>query len=256
MASTSASRSDGVTGRIKRAASNLYSDNQALVADIRKSLNLMKDIAVDLEKDNQSDMVKQLESAVAELIETHENCLHRSSAIQSVGEAYRPGPELTDFKKLLDTEFEKVKSTSSSSPQNHPLMHQFQQAVWNVHHAGQPMPGEEQEDIVMTSTESNIRNLKCPITGKDITELTDPVRGLDCKHIYDKNAILNFIKSNHGNVKCPESACPKMLQAKRVVCDPLLLFEIEELRTSSRQAARADGIEDFTEAEPQGEESP
>ena len=46
----------------------------------------------------------------------------------------------------------------------------------SVHHAGQPMPGEEQEDIVMTSMDSNIKNLKCPLTGKPITELTEPVR--------------------------------------------------------------------------------
>ncbi|WRX28498.1 zinc finger protein [Theobroma cacao] len=227
MASTSASLSDGVSGRIRRASPNLFSENQALVTDIRKALNLMKEIAVDLERDNQSEMVfvvlervldftcsspdwfvKQLEEAVAELVEAHENCLHHSSAIQS-----------------------------------------------NVHHTGQPMPGEEQEDVVMTSTESNIKNLKCPLTGKPITELTEPVRSLDCKHIYEKNAILDFIKSKRGNAKCPVSACPKMLQAKRVVCDPLLLFEIEEQRSLSRQTARTDVIEDFTEMEPHEEES-
>ncbi|XWS52114.1 hypothetical protein CRYUN_Cryun11dG0039300 [Craigia yunnanensis] len=214
----------------------------------------MKEIAVDLERNNQSEMVKQLEDAVAELVEAHENCLHYSSAIQSVGDAYQPGAELTDLKKLLDTEFEKVKANSSSSPQNHPLIHQFRQAVWNVHHAGQPMPGEEQEDIVMTSTESNIKNLKCPLTGKPITELTEPVCSLDCKHIYEKNAILNFIK--RGSFKCPEAACPKMLQAKKVICDPLLLFEIEEQRSLSRQTARTDVIEDFTQMEPHEEASP
>ncbi|XVF70132.1 hypothetical protein PTKIN_Ptkin11bG0137600 [Pterospermum kingtungense] len=256
MASTSASRSDGVAGRIKRAASNLYSENQTLVTDIRKALNLLKEIAVDLERDNQSEMVKQLEDAVVELIETHENCLHHSSAIQSVGDAYRPGPELTDFKKLLDAELEKVKASSSSSPQNHPLLHQFRQAVWNVHHAGQLMPGEEQEDIVMTSTQSNIKNLNCPLTGKPITELTEPVRSLDCKHIYEKNVILNFIQGGRGNVKCPVSACPRMLQAKQVICDPLLLFEIEEQRLLNRESARTNAIEDFTETEPHEEESP
>lgn len=38
------------------------------------------------------------------------------------------------------------------------------------------MPGEEQEDIVMTSTQSNILNIKCPLTGKHVTELAEPVR--------------------------------------------------------------------------------
>ncbi|EOX99273.1 Uncharacterized protein TCM_007891 [Theobroma cacao] len=40
--------------------------------------------------------------------------------------------KLLDFKKLLDIEFEKVKASSSSSPQNHPLIHQFRQVVWKV----------------------------------------------------------------------------------------------------------------------------
>lgn len=256
MASTSASRSDGATGKIRRAAYNLYSENQSLVADVRKAFNLMKEIAVDLERDNQSEMVKQLEDAVAELVEAHENCLHHSSAIQSVGDAYQPGPELTDFKKLLDAEFEKVKASSSSSWQNHPLLHQFRQAVWNVHHAGQPMPGEEQEDIVMTGTQSDIKNLNCPLTGKPITELTEPVRSLNCKHIYEKNVILDLIRHNGGNVQCPISACPKMLQAKQVICDPLLQFEIEEQRKLIRESARTDVIEDFTQMVPNEEESP
>ncbi|OMO74914.1 Zinc finger, RING/FYVE/PHD-type [Corchorus capsularis] len=248
MASTSGSRSEGVTGRISRAALTLYSDNQDLVTDIRKALSLMKDIAVDLERQNQSDLVKQLEDAVAELVQTHEDCLHKSLAIKSVADTYQPGTELTDFQKLLEAEFEKVKASSSSSSQKNTLMHHFRQAVWNVHHEGQPMPGEEQEDIIMTSTESNIRNLNCPITGKPIDELTEPVRSLDCKHIYEKRAILDHIKSNRGSVKCPVSACPKMLQASKVTCDPLLAFEIKEY-SMSRQTAGTEGIEDLTEME-------
>lgn len=49
----------------------------------------------------------------------------------------------------------------------------------NVHHAGQLMPGEEQEDIVMTSTPFGLSNTVCPITGKFVTELAEPVRRLD-----------------------------------------------------------------------------
>jgi len=56
----------------------------------------------------------------------------------------------------------------------------------NVHHAGQPMPGEEQEDIVMTSTQMSILNVTCPLTGKPVIELIDPVRW------YDYNSVLYF----------------------------------------------------------------
>lgn len=45
-----------------------------------------------------------------------------------------------------------------------------------VHHAGQPMPGEEQEDVVMTSTQCNLLNITCPLSGKPVIELADPVR--------------------------------------------------------------------------------
>lgn len=47
----------------------------------------------------------------------------------------------------------------------------------NVHHRGQPMPGEEQDDVIMTSTQGNLLNVACPLSGKPVTELSAPVRG-------------------------------------------------------------------------------
>lgn len=46
----------------------------------------------------------------------------------------------------------------------------------NVHHAGQPMPGDEQEDIVMTGTQTNLLNTTCPLSGKPVIQVADPVR--------------------------------------------------------------------------------
>ncbi|KAF8409178.1 hypothetical protein HHK36_005252 [Tetracentron sinense] len=260
MASTSASRGDGGAGRIRTAASTLSSDSQSLIAEIRKGLIMMKEIAVDLEKDNQSQMVKELEDAVVELLTASDDCTHFSSAVQSVGNGYHLGDEATDFKKLFEDEVEKLKATSSSVSQNHPLLRQFKQAIWcikilsvlitslqNVHHEGQPMPGEEQEDIVMTSTQSNLLNITCPLSGKPVIELADPVRSMDCKHIYEKKAVLHYIKSKSASSICPVAGCPKILQAGRVVCDPLLLIEIDEMRSMSKQTAIPTVVEDFTE---------
>lgn len=42
------------------------------------------------------------------------------------------------------------------------------------------------------------------------------------------------------------TACPKILEAKKVVCDSLLLIEIEELRSMSKRNANTEVIEDFT----------
>jgi hypothetical protein len=44
------------------------------------------------------------------------------------------------------------------------------------------MPGEEEEDIVMTSTQANILNFSCPVSGKPITELEEPVRRYRTNH--------------------------------------------------------------------------
>lgn len=109
------------------------------------------------------------------------------------------------------------------------------------------MPGEEQEDIVVTSTQCNLLNTKCPLSGKPVTELSDPVRSLDCKHIYDKKVIIQFIRNKKGHAQCPMTGCPKMLLEHRMVCDPLLRIEIDEMHAMSKQTDMPNVIEDFTE---------
>ncbi|KAM1057581.1 hypothetical protein ACFX1X_031185 [Malus domestica] len=244
MASTS--RTHGVTGRIRTATANLHEDNQSLISDIGKAFSLMKEIAVDFESAKQFEKVKELENAVVELVATYEDCSHFSSAIESVGHKYQPGPELTDFDKLFKNEVAQLKANSSSVPQNHPLIRQFQEAVWKVHHAGEPMPGEEQEDIVMTSNQSTILNVTCPLSGKPVTELEHPVRSVVCKHVYDKGHIMHYLREN--NTRCPVAACPAKLKSDKVKDDPLLAADIDELRKTQNQNVMTD-VMDVTEFE-------
>ena len=42
------------------------------------------------------------------------------------------------------------------------------------------------------------------------------------------------------------SGCPKILRADKIVCDPLLLIEIDEMRAMSKQSAPTSEIEDCT----------
>ncbi|EXB75035.1 hypothetical protein L484_012159 [Morus notabilis] len=252
MASSSAARSGGAATRIRNAASTICSDNQSLIGDIRKGFSLIKDLAIDFERENQSAKVKELEDASMDLLNAYEKCRNLSVAIQFVGDHYQPREGLTDFKKMLEDEISKVEANSSSDLHKNPLRRQFMEAVWNVHHSGQPMPGDEQEDIVMTSTQCNVRNINCPVSGKPITELQDPVRSVDCNHIYDKAAIMHYIKSKtlrKAPAKCPVAGCPKILHPGNVMCDPLLRIEIDEVRAMSKQTAATEVIEDFTELE-------
>ncbi|KAK9150266.1 hypothetical protein Syun_008575 [Stephania yunnanensis] len=247
MASTSDARGADSSRRLRNAATALYSDNQSLITDIRKFLPVMRGLAVDLERENRSHMVKELEDGVAELLGASDDCLHFASAIESVANNYQPGGGLGVFKTLLCVTFEFVIVVSLNS------IHQFRCSInvlntvlQNVHHAGQPMPGDEQEDIVVTGTQTSLLNIICPLSGKPITELGDPVRNMDCKHIYEKMAVMHYIKTKKAQ-KCPVAGCPKILQAGRVVCDPLLRIEIDEMRSMSHQTGRSIPIEDFTE---------
>lgn len=242
------SRIDGGLSRIKNAGAALYDDNQHLIGDLRKFMVTMKEIAIDLEKENQHDLVKQLENGLLELIQASDNSAHLSSAIDSIKNNYQPGEQLTDFDKLFEEEIARIKATSTNTnPQNHSAARHFREAVWNVHHAGQPMPGEEQEDIVMTSTESNLLNVTCPISGKPVVDIEEPVRSTECKHIYEKAAVMHYIKVKKQNARCPVAGCPKMLQAERVVKDPLLLIEIEDFRNATKKTGQPSEVEDYTE---------
>uniref|UniRef100_A0A0E0PR90 SP-RING-type domain-containing protein n=1 Tax=Oryza rufipogon TaxID=4529 RepID=A0A0E0PR90_ORYRU len=159
--------------------------------------------------------VKQLEAAALELVASCEDCTCYADAIRKVPGAYQPSNQMTDFEKLIEAEVNKVKGNSSTSVENHLLIRQFREAVWNVHHAGQPMPGDEQEDVLMTSTQTSILNVTCPLTGKP---------------------------SQFGG-------CPRVLQVGRVTCDSLLQVEIDELRSSGPSAPDAENIEDLTDDE-------
>ncbi|CAL0326540.1 unnamed protein product [Lupinus luteus] len=242
MASTSRGGSGGAAGRIKNLASSFSSDYQPLITDIRKTMSFMKDIAVELEKDGLSDKVKELEDAVIELAGLSGLSVHFSSAVQAFANRYQPGEELTDFHKVFEDEVSQFKDNPTTDPKKHHFVRQFKEAVWKVHHEGQPMPGEEQEDIVMTSTQSSILNMTCPLTGKPVTELEDPVRSMECKHIYEKAVIMTYLRSKQQS-RCPVSGCPKILVADKVVNDPLLLIEIDELRKMTKET---NIVEDFT----------
>ncbi|XP_078428297.1 RING/U-box superfamily protein [Wolffia australiana] len=247
MASSSAPRAAGGSSRMTSVVDALCGDYQSFIVEIRRTLGVFKGIAVDLERDKNFSEVKELEEAVLELLKASEGCAHLSSAVKAVGEAYVPSKESTDFGNLLTEESNRLNAASPFDPQRNPFYRQFKEAVWNVHHAGQLMPGDETEDIVMTGTQNSLLNITCPLTGKPVTELEDPVRSMDCKHIYEKAPVLQYIKIKAANAYCPVAGCPRVLKAGRVTCDPLLVVEIDEMRSRRGNSGCSSFADDFTE---------
>ncbi|RRT42330.1 hypothetical protein B296_00057208 [Ensete ventricosum] len=138
MPASSACRPQSSTAaRISTAASTLSSDNQHVIAEIRKALSMMRSIAVDLEKQEQYDKVKELEAAVLELLDTYDDCTRFSEAIQTIGSNYQPSEQAFLFPLFFFmlpyylNELENlIKAVSPSVPQNNPFYRQFKESIW------------------------------------------------------------------------------------------------------------------------------
>lgn len=84
-------------------------------------------------------------------------------------------------------------------------------------------------------------NAKCPIAGKDTSFAQPPYRHISL--VPPPSWFL--IHMAH----LASSGCRGKLKSNKVVCDPMLKFEIEELRTMNKQSNRDEVIEDFTNAD-------
>lgn len=238
------------TERMRSAMSALDDTNQALHMELGSSLVMLKMVAEDLEAENQTELVEELGQAVKEIIGLMEEFECHNKALRSLKDEYTVGDESTDFEKLLSERADQLKAESRVQPEQHILYKQFQEAVWKVHHAGEPMPGQENVDLIIYSTQYNVVNTLCPISGKPVIELEDPVRSSDCMHIYDRAAVMDYLKGwkdNRRPCPCAAAGCPKPLVMERLVCDPMLKVEIQELRMRGRINTQVHEVADCTE---------
>lgn len=228
----------------------LEDSNQALHMELGASLVMLKMVAEDLEGEKQTQQVQELGEATKEIIGLMEEFRCQSKVLQSLKDEYTINEESTDFEKLFSSEIERLKAQTQEQPEHHVLYKQFQEAVWKVHHAGEPMPGQEREDLIIYDTQFSILNTKCPISGKEVIELDNPVRSADCMHVYDKESVMSYIKQfkNKGRqCQCAAAGCPKMLVSERITCDAMLKVEIQELRMRGRVNNRVHAVADCTE---------
>ncbi|KAH7423062.1 hypothetical protein KP509_12G037800 [Ceratopteris richardii] len=236
--------------RLRSAISTLEESNHSLHMELGSSAIMIKMLAEDLEKEGQKELVESLGVATKEIIELIEEFDFHNKALSSLKDEYTVRDEVTDFEVLLSEKTERLRAESHVPPEHHALYKQFQEAVWNVHHAGEPMPGQEKEDLIMYSSQFNVVNTKCPITGKEVIDLENPVRSSDCMHIYDRDAVMNYVKQYKGKGRpcpCAAAGCPKPLVLERLVCDPMLKVEIQELRMRGRVNSQVHDVAECTE---------
>ncbi|XP_024535081.1 E3 SUMO-protein ligase MMS21 isoform X2 [Selaginella moellendorffii] len=183
-----------------RAFDSVDDSTRSLVSDMQSNLVLIKLIAEDVERAARGcDEVKKLDEAVLELLTATDELERHRKAMQALKASYQfTANQPTDFSKSCEAEMQAFPATN---PKDHPIYKHFEEAIWNVHNSGVPMPGQEQAEILCT-TQAGILNRTCPISGKHVTELENPVRCSECRHIYDLPAARGYIGSRLQSKRC------------------------------------------------------
>lgn len=206
--------------------------------EIEASTVRLRMAAVIAEEDNNSAKVKELSDVFLDSLRVMLELKCYDEALDVIGTKYvfdvNAGP--TDFESMLKKEADKLIKGKKQRLEDHPYYQAFQKAVWNVHHAGEAMPGTEDEETLMTSASIGIKNLFCPLTAKSVLDMEDPVRCTDCKHIYDREAIMAHVGGR--TKKCPIAGCPTNITKAILICDGTLKMELKETRLKARGASQ------------------
>lgn len=67
---------------------------------------------------------------------------------------------------------------------------------------------DDDDDGDLEMTYRSKRNLKCPIT---MMTFREPVRSKVCVHVFSRDAVMEMLRRNDGEIECPVAGCDKFL---------------------------------------------
>lgn len=200
---------------VVKVCDTLESQTKEALEEMKLSHDQFSAVAVALEAENDVAKVQELREALQSVLnhETELNC--HIEALSAFRNRYSCTTETTDFKELLQQLFEESRRSVPPSTSTCTDLKSFDRLVWNVHHQGQAMEGEEDEEVMVDPTQGTIfKNLKCPLSGKDIEELDDPVED-QLGFIYEKELIERSItRSRNQEIKCPQECTHHKIKLK------------------------------------------
>lgn len=176
---------------------------------------------------NESQAVPDLEYALKEVIDLEVDCGSIKQAVQAVANEHTSGrvPEDTSKSIFERTEVAKVQyrdMTDLSKYSRNNQFDEFKRTVFGIEHRDEDYPGAESffrtrnEDDDLEMTYHSKRSLKCPIT---MMTYENPVRSKVCPHIFSRDAVMEMISRNSGQIKCPVAGCDKRLTASTMIRD-------------------------------------
>lgn len=159
------------------------------------------DVASTLFALGQVEKVPSLRSLYKDQLSLENEVNMHIQSLQSLKRTYTPSSTATDFGPAIEEKAMKLMKQSKFDPEKSAQLKDFDKQTGGVQEQE-----EEDEEVVDTSA-SDLKNEKCPLTMKSVFDLTEPVEDLK-GFIYEKQAVLNYIrdKSRSGQtVACPIS---------------------------------------------------
>lgn len=127
---------------------------------------------------------------------------------------------------------------------------QLKRKLWDLQHEGEPMPGEEDEDLVVVEKERT--HFMCPLSQEDFV---DPVQA-PCGHTFSRLAMKSYHASYtaHKAFACPQPGCNTKFRMKDLKDDVKVAREMrkykekmENERLRKRLKGEDDGGVDLTQ---------
>jgi len=186
------------------------------VGDLETYLGALGRAAVLVEKqvepeDARGDKVEALRQASQRLCADRETLVAAREEARAEAGAYRVPASPAEFHGYRDSLPGRVAARAAgpaARAAQAPEMQRFEREVWNVRHEGEPMPGEEEEDVYVAGA-VGLKNQKCPVSMQSVLGLEDPVAAA-CGHIYDRQSVVAYLGSvgaGRGQAKCALAGC-------------------------------------------------
>eukprot|EP00466_Bigelowiella_natans_P002230 jgi/Bigna1/82535/fgenesh1_pg.93_\ len=239
--------------RLENTLNNRHQKHESFAnGEIKNVLQTLTEIGKNLERipgseseANREKMTK-LERIFGEICDKEKIIRARSKALQETRMWMRSedyNNENVEWEKKINELHEEAKAKHADELNGHSEenIKKFKREIWEVNHQGEPMPGDDDEDLVAVDMK---RNFKCPIT-KDTLE--NPVKNQTCGHIYSREAIMTLLKGKQ-KYKCPCAGCSQYVTVAGLVRDKKIEKELRAfIEEEARKKANRSADMDFTQ---------
>lgn len=181
---------------------------------------------------NDSDQVKELDTALRDLIDLQKDCDIVKSVSARVLEEHRTNGGDTSTRIFEQVEVEKAeyRDKPPRDKYDQDKYDDFKRRVFDIEHPNDDYPGiasfftTTHRDDDMEMTYGTKRNLKCPLT---LLVFKEPMRNKICPHVFSREAIEGMIRV-HGSCECPVPGCGKILRLGDLLPDKVTERRVRE----------------------------